>query len=277
MECDRSRPLDEPKLDDDRQEGATITKENNIDSANKTTSNNQLLTAEAQKKQGHQRRRGDESEGSGQPTEKRMKTGEINEYHELLGELATRLKLAHHPNPATLLKAARLVLSRPKDDRELSLRSGVDHGEHVSMELHEQRQQQSAQMNDGDDDTKTATRKSPSAGESARLSGGDGQAGQRWRGTAQKSKFTLYDVSLPKALVESSTTGPTVCDSNELENSVQESVDHGRVLERAAKALKLLYLDDQRRLQNQVNDLISSIQSITANPKTDPRLLATGR
>lgn len=48
-------------------------------------------------------------------------------------------------------------------------------------------------------------------------------------------------------------------------------------LERPAKVLRMLYINDLRDLQNKVNQIIVSVQSITANPKTDSLLGQVGR
>uniref|UniRef100_H2YWJ4 RNA transcription, translation and transport factor protein n=1 Tax=Ciona savignyi TaxID=51511 RepID=H2YWJ4_CIOSA len=48
-------------------------------------------------------------------------------------------------------------------------------------------------------------------------------------------------------------------------------------LNRAAKALRLLHINDLRQLQTQVNEAIVAVQAITANPKTDQRLGKIGR
>lgn len=50
-----------------------------------------------------------------------------------------------------------------------------------------------------------------------------------------------------------------------------------RVLNNAAKILSLLYIQDLRNLQTQINEAIVSVQSITANPKTDTKLGKVGR
>lgn len=41
------------------------------------------------------------------------------------------------------------------------------------------------------------------------------------------------------------------------------------VLDRAATVLRMLYVNDLRHLQAKINDLIATMQSLTANPKTD--------
>lgn len=89
----------------------------------------------------------------------------------------------------------------------------------------------------------------------------------------QKSKFNLSNISLPTmtltaATTRSSTTGTS---GDVKKDDLWESFMD------ASRALKLLYLSDQKHLQNQVNEIISTIQSLTANPKTDSRLLASGR
>jgi RLL motif-containing protein 1 len=48
------------------------------------------------------------------------------------------------------------------------------------------------------------------------------------------------------------------------------------VLTNSAKILRLLYINDLRELQTTVNEMIASIQSITANPKTDTTLGKVG-
>lgn len=49
------------------------------------------------------------------------------------------------------------------------------------------------------------------------------------------------------------------------------------VLNQAAKILRLLYIHDVRNLQTQINECIVSVQSVTANPKTDTALGQVGR
>ncbi|XP_043272913.1 RNA transcription, translation and transport factor protein [Venturia canescens] len=49
-----------------------------------------------------------------------------------------------------------------------------------------------------------------------------------------------------------------------------------RVLNNAAQALTLLYIQDLRNLQTKINEAIVSVQSITANPKTDTKLGKVG-
>ena len=48
-------------------------------------------------------------------------------------------------------------------------------------------------------------------------------------------------------------------------------------VDRAATVLRLLYIDDLRALQTQVNDIVSTLQDFTANPKTDSKLGKVGR
>ncbi|CAL1266394.1 unnamed protein product [Larinioides sclopetarius] len=49
------------------------------------------------------------------------------------------------------------------------------------------------------------------------------------------------------------------------------------VLDKAAKILRLCFIHDLRDLQTKINEIIVSVQSITANPKTDTRLGKVGR
>lgn len=48
-------------------------------------------------------------------------------------------------------------------------------------------------------------------------------------------------------------------------------------LQRPAKVLRMLYVNDLRDLQNKVNQIIVTVQSMTANPKTDSALGKIGR
>ncbi|KAA0190050.1 hypothetical protein HAZT_HAZT004701 [Hyalella azteca] len=45
----------------------------------------------------------------------------------------------------------------------------------------------------------------------------------------------------------------------------------------AGKVLRLLYIQDLRKLQTSINECIVATQTITANPKTDSRLGKVGR
>lgn len=89
----------------------------------------------------------------------------------------------------------------------------------------------------------------------------------------QQSKFHLTDVSLPGATFSAGGLSTTT-------TGASGDVKKDDLLETfigASRAIKLLYLNDQKQLQNQVNEITSLIQSLTANPKTDSRLLTTGR
>ena len=48
-------------------------------------------------------------------------------------------------------------------------------------------------------------------------------------------------------------------------------------LNRCANVLRLLYINDLRDLQTQVNNMVVQVQAITANPKTDTTLGKVGR
>ena len=48
------------------------------------------------------------------------------------------------------------------------------------------------------------------------------------------------------------------------------------VLNKSAKLIRLLYINDLRELQTDVNKIIADVQSITANPKTDTTLGKVG-
>ncbi|KAK5647616.1 hypothetical protein RI129_002508 [Pyrocoelia pectoralis] len=49
------------------------------------------------------------------------------------------------------------------------------------------------------------------------------------------------------------------------------------VLQKAAKCLRLLYIQNLRELQTQCNESIVSVQNMTANPKTDTKLGKVGK
>lgn len=181
----------------------------------------------------------DDSRLDQEPAEKKMKPNDISEFDSLLNELAEHLKLARHPDSLTALRSARILI-------ENTLK----------------RQQDS-----------DITR------ESSRLAGVT-TVREKEEIRVRHSEFRLDDVSLPKLL---SSTKRGLSNRDETKESVDEEAmskdepTEKSAFERAARALILLYLDDQKQLQNQVNETISKIQSITANPKTDPRLIKTGR
>ena len=49
------------------------------------------------------------------------------------------------------------------------------------------------------------------------------------------------------------------------------------VLKEAAKILRLVHLEQLRKLQSDINNTIELVQSVTANPKTDTKLGKVGR
>lgn len=49
------------------------------------------------------------------------------------------------------------------------------------------------------------------------------------------------------------------------------------MLDNAAKGLSLLYIQDLRNLQTNINETIVAVQNITANPKTDTKLGKVGK
>lgn len=53
-------------------------------------------------------------------------------------------------------------------------------------------------------------------------------------------------------------------------------VSNDQVLTKAGKILKLLFIQDLRSLQTQINECIVSVQKVTANPKTDTKLGKVG-
>lgn len=185
------------------------------------------------------------------PPEKKMRpASEFAEYDDLVSQLADQLKIARHPDSSVTIKAARILI-----ETILSTPSSLPANRQQQQQQQKQQQQQQ----------NLANKFQRQCGDEIRI---------------QQSKFTLDDVSLPKAILKSHHNN----DDDKLTQQVQQqSSEHkskdelDRTFQRASRALKLLYLDDQKQLQYQVNEIISGIQAITANPKTDPRLLATGR
>lgn len=231
------------------------------------------------------------------PSEKKMRPSDFVEFDELLDQLASELNLARHPNSLVLLRAARSLIS---DDCLPSAPSRLS----ASQATPEQeRLKEPRQTIEGDGEALGGERQ---RAEQSRATT-NGEAGRRAEGEPpseiriQQAKFTLADVILPERLLglaennlakqesqldpQQVPSGSDVCVSHETRSmTVTEPMTPATTkdelvsaFESASKVLKLLYLDDQRQLQNRVNELISSVQSITANPKTDPRLLATGR
>lgn len=202
----------------------------------------QLESSEEQQLEGRQQPPQQHQEG---PVEKKMRpASEFAEYDKLLDRLADRLKIARHPDSLVTLKAARILI-----ENVLSSSSDKQHhneqGEQTSGRRHER--------HGGDDVDETKI---------------------------QQSKFSLHDIGLPKSLLmkshdESARQQQVTNEPSNDDNSEKDDLE--QVFERSARALKLLYLDDQKQLQNRVNEIISAIQSITANPKTDPSLLTSGR
>lgn len=50
-----------------------------------------------------------------------------------------------------------------------------------------------------------------------------------------------------------------------------------KVLDKAVKVLRLLYINDAKELQTEINRVIVDVQTVTANPKTDTALGQIGR
>jgi len=50
-----------------------------------------------------------------------------------------------------------------------------------------------------------------------------------------------------------------------------------KVLNNAARVLRLLHIEELRKLQTAINETIVAVQLITADPKTDERLGQVGR
>jgi len=147
--------------------------------------------------------------------ENRMQPEDGDESKEFVGlvyQLTDRLNIAPHPNPSTVISAARALVENLSTQNNNSKRN-------VSGETR-----------------------------------------------IQRSKLDLEDISLP---IETNLDKLTSKDGEK-----DELVE---TFKQAAKVLKLLYLNDLKQEQLRVNEIISDIQSITANPKTDSTLAATGR
>ena len=66
-------------------------------------------------------------------------------------------------------------------------------------------------------------------------------------------------------------------DENILKRPFNSAAKYDPQLNRAANVLRLLYINDLRELQTQINALIVQVQSLTANPKPDTTLGKVGR
>lgn len=62
-----------------------------------------------------------------------------------------------------------------------------------------------------------------------------------------------------------------------LNQPFSKNSNYGTVLNRAANVLRLLYINDLRTLQTNVNSLIVQAQALTAYPKTDTKIGKVGR
>ena len=197
---------------------------------------------------------------------KRMKSTDgdnplVAEYKDLVDQLADCLKLARHPKESQTIEAARILI-------EKTLLQNEAHRENVKIE--------------------SADEVAPLLSSLVTSRAGIRQSDDEIR--IQRAKFKLDDVTLPassallssqpRALVgqanlsqarQSSATATATGDDDAKKDELEKSFEH------AAKALRLLYLFDQKQLQNQVNQVILGIQSITANPRIESRLQATGR
>ncbi len=62
-----------------------------------------------------------------------------------------------------------------------------------------------------------------------------------------------------------------------IDETIGFKIGSDNVLNNCAKILRLLYVNDLRQLQTKINELIVSVQSLTANPKTDTTLGKVGK
>ncbi|XP_015922274.1 RNA transcription, translation and transport factor protein [Parasteatoda tepidariorum] len=82
--------------------------------------------------------------------------------------------------------------------------------------------------------------------------------------------------SYSKTALESRQSKKSGKSTSVLDSSLEfESSDP--VLNKAAKILRLCFVHDLRELQTKINEIIVSVQNVTANPKTDTRLGKVGR
>lgn len=182
---------------------------------------------------------------SGPSSSKKMKPDEFIEIDSLVNEVGDLLKLVRHPNNSVTIKAAKILLESLSSEKPLST---------TTQTTTSQQPMKSSDILDGDCEIRI-----------------------------QQSKFNLDDITLPSAIMsnwknkmaKNETTPLNDCDNNDIKRLTDKKLTEA--FERASKALRLLYLNDQKQLQLKVNETISSIQSITANPKTDSKLVSIGR
>lgn len=62
-----------------------------------------------------------------------------------------------------------------------------------------------------------------------------------------------------------------------IDETIGFKIESDNVLNNCAKILRLLYINDLRQLQTKINELIVSVQSLTAYPKTDTTLGKVGK
>ncbi|RWS30951.1 UPF0568 protein-like protein, partial [Leptotrombidium deliense] len=96
--------------------------------------------------------------------------------------------------------------------------------------------------------------------------------------TLQAVSLLLEKITKRNAKDSSTTTNKANKSNSFTIESAVLGLDTGDVvLNRAAKVLRLLHIEDLRNLQTQINQLIVTVQSLTANPKTDTALGKVGR
>lgn len=242
-----------------------------------------------------------------EPVGKKMKPSDFAQYDSLVNQLAKRLKIARHPDSSIVISAASLLLdqlltgsmsasSSPKPEPKPSqsssplLSSTSTPSSSVAVAASTTQTIADGYGRDNiqptilsSDDTKISQVVQKAQTKSA--SSGTGFCGDTTGckdspGLMQKSKFIIADVTLPVSL---SNKLVAIDGSNRVGGGVAkvhagDVKDDLRVtFEHASKSLKLLYLYDQKQLQFLVNKTISSVQCLTANPKTDSKLISIGR
>lgn len=235
--------------------------------------------------------------------EKKMRPADVVEYDMLLDQLAESLKIARHPDSSITIKAARLLIEKLISSTRSSCPSLCQQGGQNntpegekghegeggdrSLRFPHAHTNQSAKRDDKDKlleiNDVQLPKKLLHCLLSSGLSADDGITGGS---NNNEDPLTTTTAAQPSSESSESMKRRTMaevvqqggggggssnkCDADKKDETLA-------LFERASSVLKLLYLDDQRHLQNRVNEIISSIQSLTANPKTDTRLLKTGR
>lgn len=209
---------------------------------------------------------------------KRMRPDEFIEIDTLVNEMAGLLKLVRHPDTSITIKAARILLESLSDRQSLSPSTTTSEPmkSSVSSDIVESSATDKSSITQGS--RSIGVKQISQSSKSKNAADSEGEI------RIQQSKFNLDDIPLPGVLMSNwknkINKNEIVAASSDIANIEDKKMKKDELdiaFERASKALRLLYLNDQKQLQLQVNEIISSIQSITANPKTDSKLVSIGR